>query len=116
MNSVTFLSLVVVSVLVGCAEPTPEVPVPAPEPEASATSETVEEPAEQPPAEVSAREPTRASESEYNHDITKATTSGVLRTPTSHGTPLTPMGGIVKKWCPESLRLTTTSWSLAPVG
>lgn len=75
INSVAFLSLVAISLLMGCAEPTPESPVTAPEQEASATSGTVEEPAEQPPAEVPAQEPTRASESEYNRDITKATTS-----------------------------------------
>ena len=75
MNSVAFLSLVAASLLVGCAEPTHETPVPTPEHEASATSGTVGEPAEQLPADVPAQEPTRASESEYNHDITKATTS-----------------------------------------
>jgi hypothetical protein len=71
MRSVVFLLLSAASFQVGCAKPVPEPPSPAPEPEVSATSEAVDEPAGQPPA----REPTRASESEYNQDITKATTS-----------------------------------------
>lgn len=78
MNSAVPRFLVAASLLFGCSEPTPEAPAPAPKSEASVTSEEVEaarEPAGQAPTEVPAREPTRASESEYNQDITKATTS-----------------------------------------
>src|SRR5215213_2419836 len=78
-NSVAPFVLVVANLILACAEPTAETPArtPVPAPRAhSVTEQVTKEPeplAPTSPAPVS--EPTRASESEYNRDITKATTS-----------------------------------------
>lgn len=75
ISSVVFLLLLAAPLLLGCAGPPPETTEPASESDPGTTSAPVEEQEAQPPAEISNREPTRASESEYNRDITKATTS-----------------------------------------
>jgi len=77
-NSVASVILLAASVILGCAEPRTEAPVPAPEPATSvpvAEEQATKEAAQPEPASAPKAEPTLASESEYNRDITKATTS-----------------------------------------
>jgi hypothetical protein len=76
--SVAPVILLATSVIFGCAEPRTEAPVPTPEPATSVPVEeeqATKEPVQTGPATASKGEPTLASESEYNRDITKATTS-----------------------------------------
>lgn len=76
-NSAAPVILLAASVILGCAEPRTEAPVPTPEPAVGVPveEEQAKEPAQPEPATAPKAEPTLASESEYNHDITKATTS-----------------------------------------